>query len=121
MVCRFILKLYALNNAYYFNINLHNINHAFISYLSACVVMALVLNVVVEETVPRSLVSNSSVVPRCSGRHINVTLSPSETEKVVQVCPDLPLTNGYGNHSYSELYDGMNCTYDIKVFWTQGW
>ena len=62
-VCRFILKLYALNDAYYININLHNINHAFISYLSACVVMVLLFNVVVEEAVPKSLVSNSSVVP----------------------------------------------------------
>ena len=113
MVCRFIFKLNALNNAYYLNINLHNINHAFISYLAACVVMVLLFNFVVEETVPRSLVSNSSVIPRCSGRHINVTLSPGETEKVVQVRPDLTLTLGYGNHSYSELYDGMNCTYDI--------
>ena len=56
MVCRFILKLYALNN-------LHNISHAFILYLSACVVMVLLFNVVVEEAVPKSLVSNSSVVP----------------------------------------------------------
>ena len=114
MVCRFILKLYALNNyAYYFNMNLHDISHAFISYLAACVVIVLLFNVVVEETVPRSLVSNSSVIPRCSGRHINVTLSTGETEKVVQVRPDLTLTLGYGNRSYSELYNGMIRTYDI--------
>ena len=68
-----------------------------------------------KEKVSPNVVS-SPVTQSCDGAHINVTLTSEESEATVHVRSGLALTLSAGNHSYTELYNGLNCTYNIMVF-----